>query len=172
MVQIDFDARRPIAPSTPPCCATPAPGSPLDTLSMTALASWCADDPWIDTTTVDEIVPMLFQMGPTPGTSSRVSARRLARGRVTAQRDLATDEWRASSGAKQYVFNPRPWQASTWTAAADRVSHSMRVGRLVAIGFAVLLVLGATPRLIAPGQRCSPAGGQTLPDVSADRARR
>jgi hypothetical protein len=33
-------------------------------VSMTALASWCADDPWIEADVVDEIVPMLFQMGP------------------------------------------------------------------------------------------------------------
>lgn len=32
-------------------------------VSMTALASWCADDPWIEPGVVDEIVPMLFQMG-------------------------------------------------------------------------------------------------------------
>ena len=33
-------------------------------LSMTALASWCAGDPWIDELPVDEVVPMLFEMGP------------------------------------------------------------------------------------------------------------
>lgn len=64
-VQIDFDARvserdfyhgvlrdvrRRLAPGR--------------TLSMTALASWCAEDPWIDEDLVHEIVPMLFDMGP------------------------------------------------------------------------------------------------------------
>ena len=32
-------------------------------LSITALASWCLGDPWIDGLPVDEAVPMLFQMG-------------------------------------------------------------------------------------------------------------
>src|SRR5438132_238843 len=32
-------------------------------LSMTALASWCMQDNWIDDLTVDEAVPMLFRMG-------------------------------------------------------------------------------------------------------------
>lgn len=33
-------------------------------LSVTALASWCLDDPWISSLPVDEAVPMLFAMGP------------------------------------------------------------------------------------------------------------
>ena len=36
-------------------------------LSITALASWCTSDPWIDRLspgTIDEAVPMLFRMGP------------------------------------------------------------------------------------------------------------
>lgn len=32
-------------------------------LSITALASWCMSDPWIDPALVDEIVPMYFRMG-------------------------------------------------------------------------------------------------------------
>lgn len=38
--------------------------SPDKRLSMTALASWCAGDPWIGDLPLDEAVPMLFQMGP------------------------------------------------------------------------------------------------------------
>ena len=83
MVQIDFDARGSDRPSTPPCFGTPRPLPRSMRLSMTALASWCADDPWIDATGVDEIVPMLFQMGPDAATSSRDSARKpLARRRM------------------------------------------------------------------------------------------
>ena len=33
-------------------------------LSLTALASWCEDGDWLATLGVDEIVPMLFRMGP------------------------------------------------------------------------------------------------------------
>lgn len=33
-------------------------------LSMTALASWCLGDPWLEGLPVDEAVPMLFRMGP------------------------------------------------------------------------------------------------------------
>ena len=38
--------------------------APDRTVSMTALASWCGEDPWIDEDVVHEIVPMLFEMGP------------------------------------------------------------------------------------------------------------
>lgn len=33
-------------------------------LSATALASWCLGDPWFPVGLVDELVPMLFEMGP------------------------------------------------------------------------------------------------------------
>jgi hypothetical protein len=32
-------------------------------LSMTALASWCGNDSWLEGADVDEIVPMLFHFG-------------------------------------------------------------------------------------------------------------
>ena len=64
-IQIDFDAAdserdvyrrllarvRAVLPRTVP-------------LSMTALASWCVGDTWLDGLPVDEAVPMLFRMGP------------------------------------------------------------------------------------------------------------
>ncbi len=64
-VQIDFDARlseRPFYIALLREVRTRVP-SPFR-ISMTALASWCADDAWIEAGVVDEIVPMLFQMGP------------------------------------------------------------------------------------------------------------
>ena len=66
-------------------------------VSMTALASWCADDPWIEADVVDEIVPMLFQMGP----DTRRIVTRLQEQRrwpveaCNAARGVSTDEhWR------------------------------------------------------------------------------
>jgi hypothetical protein len=32
-------------------------------ISITALASWCYGDPWLDSLPIDEAVPMLFRMG-------------------------------------------------------------------------------------------------------------
>jgi len=123
MVQIDFDARQSDRPFYAALLRGTRARVPRSIrLSMTALASWCADDPWIDTTTVDEIVPLLFQMGP----DARHVVTRLredGRWRVNAcngAAGLSTDEkWRGLPASRSvYVFNPRPWQASDLDATA------------------------------------------------------
>jgi hypothetical protein len=123
MVQIDFDARESDRPFYAALLRETRARLPRSTrLSMTALASWCADDPWIDATTVDEIVPMLFQMGP----DARHVVTRLredGRWRVNAcngAAGISTDEkWRGLPASRSvYVFNPRPWQASDLDTAA------------------------------------------------------
>ena len=64
-VQIDFDARLSERPFYAALLReVRARVHPPLRISMTALASWCTDDPWIEDGVVDEIVPMLFQMGP------------------------------------------------------------------------------------------------------------
>lgn len=82
-------------------------------LSITALASWCMDDPWIDTRDVDEIVPMLFQMGPD---ARHVLTRLEEDGRwpvaaCNGAAGLATDERHVHLPLAHtvYVFNPRAW---------------------------------------------------------------
>jgi hypothetical protein len=123
MVQIDFDARQSDRPFYAALLRETRARLPRSTrLSMTALASWCADDPWIDATSVDEIVPMLFQMGP----DARHVVTRLReerRWRVDACNGAAglstTERWRGLPMARSvYVFNPRPWQASDMDATA------------------------------------------------------
>ncbi len=90
---------------------------------MTALASWCADDRWLSGLPVDEIVPMLFRMGP-----ANEAFRDLARSSRTAQPecrqavgtsldeplDLARDHRRV------YAFNPRSWTAASVHEAQTR----------------------------------------------------
>jgi hypothetical protein len=123
MVQIDFDARRSDRLFYAALLRDTRVLLPRSTrLSMTALASWCADDPWIDVTGVDEIVPMLFQMGP----DARHVVTRLreeGRWRVDAcngAAGLSTDErWAGLPPAENvYIFNPRPWHASDLDVAA------------------------------------------------------
>lgn len=82
-------------------------------LSITALASWCADDDWLSDLPIDEAVPMLFRMGPD---------REHIRARVFAHEEfssmpcrssygISTDEPIANlfRGKRLYVFNPRAW---------------------------------------------------------------
>jgi hypothetical protein len=86
-------------------------------LSMTGLASWCLSDcGWLAGVPVDEIVPMLFRMGP-EGEAIRHSleqgrdfvpdACRLSTGISTDEPGIARP-----SGRRLYVFNPRPWTAA------------------------------------------------------------
>lgn len=96
-------------------------------LSMTALASWCDHETWLAEAPVDEIVPMLFRMGP----DARALKARLARGGDFGQRTcrgayaLSADEplARAPAGRRVYLFNPKRWTARDFNAVAERVGQ-------------------------------------------------
>ena len=45
---------------------------PEKSLSITALVSWCMKDNWLEGLPVDEVVPMLFRMGPDTGSILRM----------------------------------------------------------------------------------------------------
>lgn len=118
MVQVDFDATkserdfyrrllselRATLPQTTP-------------LSITALASWCKGDNWLDDLPVDEAVPMLFRMG----VERQQFLSQLAAGagfnseRCQASAGVSTDEPLAQLPRVQrlYVFNPEPWSPRT-----------------------------------------------------------
>lgn len=89
------------------------------TLSMTALASWCENETWLDAAPVDEIVPMLFRMG---SGGYRLRAKLAAGGDFTHRRcrsalGIATDTAAVvPPGRRVYVFNPRPWDAAAIAA--------------------------------------------------------
>jgi len=109
VVQIDFDAttserdfyrtllthvRRELPPSI--------------SLSITALASWCAGDRWLDDAAIDEAVPMLFRMG----IDQRHFQSRpefdapICRGAA----GVSTDEPVTPPAVDRlYIFNPKPW---------------------------------------------------------------
>lgn len=82
-------------------------------LSMTALASWCDTERWLEAAPVDEVVPMLFRMGPAGATLKR----RLASGgdfgdrRCRRSVGIAVDTppYGLPRGRRIFVFNPRPW---------------------------------------------------------------
>lgn len=118
-LQVDFDAtlserpfyrdlladlRRRVPPSMP--------------LSMTALTSWCESDGWIAGLPVAEAVPMLFRMGPgeRPARTFRPPLCRSSAG-VSVDEPLR----QPPSAARLYIFNPRPWTASTYRAALREV---------------------------------------------------
>ncbi|MBV9958289.1 MAG: DUF3142 domain-containing protein [Acidobacteria bacterium] len=93
-------------------------------LSMTALASWCVYDEWLDELPVDEAVPMLFQMGLD---KKRINSYLDAGGELRAplcrsSLGISTDEARASfkHTERVYIFNSQPWSETTVRQALER----------------------------------------------------
>jgi hypothetical protein len=80
-------------------------------ISITALASWCAGDNWLDKLDVDEAVPMMFRLG--------VEKRRFQTGyefSATPCKEsagISTDESVVLPQVQRvYIFNPDPWSKS------------------------------------------------------------
>jgi len=113
-VQIDFEVRGSERDILLGIVRGVRQGLPEDTkLSMTALASWCDTESWIEAAPVDEIVPMLFRMGP----DGEPLKRRLAEGgdfrngRCRTAIGIATDTppYGLPPNRRLYIFAPRPW---------------------------------------------------------------
>lgn len=95
-------------------------------ISITALASWCAGDDWLDRLPIDEAVPMLFRMGPANEPFRRMavassSASRSCRSAVGVSLDEPI-EVRAEA-RRVYVFNPKPWTGLALRQARNRVAR-------------------------------------------------
>ncbi len=114
MVQVDFDAttrERSFYRSLLVKLRASLPPSTL--LSITALASWCEGDNWLDDLPIDEAVPMLFRMGVERnqflsflGAGEKFKAKR-----CQESVGISTDEpiERLPAVKRVYVFNPKSW---------------------------------------------------------------
>jgi hypothetical protein len=81
-------------------------------LSITALASWCVGDRWLDELPIDEAVPMLFDMGPIDDPYRSVAihpraAHPLCRSSIGMS--LREPMPMRLGHRRLYVFNPRQW---------------------------------------------------------------
>jgi hypothetical protein len=121
-VQLDFEVRASERAVLLDVIADVRRGLPSGTLlSMTALASWCDTEGWLERAPVDEIVPMLFRM--TVG--GEALRKRLAAGgdfrnpRCRTALGIATDSpiVRAPPGRRVYLFNPRSWTEADFERA-------------------------------------------------------
>jgi hypothetical protein len=113
-VQIDFDARlseRMFYTSLLRSLRSKI--GPQRFLSITALVSWCNANSWLRGLPTDEIVPMVFRMGP----EGPPTLYRLSRGgdfpapECRGAYGVSMDELRPPRipGRRRYFFNPRPW---------------------------------------------------------------
>ena len=127
-IQIDFDTRRSERPFYGRLLRDLRTALPARTrVSITALASWCLGEPWIEGLPVDEAVPMLFRMGP-EGAAVRAH---FARGGDVAldvcrgSYGLSTDELgiRLRPGRRIYLFHPRRWTESAFERARRRLAE-------------------------------------------------
>jgi hypothetical protein len=95
------------------------PGVPL---SVTALASWCAQDRWMDGLPVDEAVPMLFRLGPINApyaglARSPAAAAAECRGALGTSLDEPLHV--RAAGRRVYVFNASAWTPASVTRARE-----------------------------------------------------
>lgn len=113
-VQVDFEVRASERPALLDVLRDVRRGLPRNTrLSMTALASWCDTETWLDQAPVDEIVPMLFRMqrGDEPIRRRLADGRDFRHPRCRTALGISTDTplVRAPAGRRVYVFDPRSW---------------------------------------------------------------
>ena len=91
-------------------------------LSITALASWCAQDRWMAGLPVDEAVPMLFRMGPQHApyvglARSTSAAAAECRGALGTSLDEPLHV--RAAGRRVYVFSASPWTAAALAQARE-----------------------------------------------------
>lgn len=94
-------------------------------LSMTALASFCRGDRWLEGLPVDEAVPMIFRMGTDDQNIKRYLAKGYDFGEPLCRRSygIATDEpltAKIDQTRRIYIFNTRAWTRDDLVALSER----------------------------------------------------
>ncbi len=127
-VQIDFDATLSQRESYRALLREARARLPTSTrLSVTALASWCLFDRWIDADpwVVDETVPMLFAMG---RETDVVRDHLRSGGALRAQRCqesagvMLGETWIVPDHVRRvFVFNAEPWTPHAWAEVQRRL---------------------------------------------------
>lgn len=93
-------------------------------LSITALASWCSQDDWLQGLPIDEAVPMFFQMEPDrrrapPDIDDFRIREPLCRGAAGVASD---EQWPSNLAHKRiYIFSSRGWRGDSPAEVARRI---------------------------------------------------
>jgi hypothetical protein len=120
-LQIDFDARASERSFYLSLLRALQTQSPVP-VGVTALASWCQGDRWLEHTDIAEAVPMFFRMGQNETRNMQVT------GSVCASSiGLSTDEpWpvhRPPGLQRIYVFSPRAWNRDMYSRVLERIEN-------------------------------------------------
>jgi hypothetical protein len=126
-IQIDFDARRSERRFYADLLRDVRKRVPASIpLSMTALASWCADDDWIAGLPVDEAVPMIYRMGRDGPEITRYlrNGGHFAPASSSNSVGLSLDSQMAGLGAgkRVYLFSPQPWTPDALQQALKEIA--------------------------------------------------
>lgn len=116
VVQIDFDAAVSERDFYRALLNEVKPRVP--SLSITALASWCAGDNWLTDLSIDEAVPMLFRLG--LDQKHFQSKQRFEPVICANSAGVSTDEPITPPAVDRlYIFNPNPWSRDSLKSALE-----------------------------------------------------
>ncbi len=125
VLQVDFEVRQSERSVLLDLLSDVRRGLPKDKrLSMTALASWCETETWLSSAPVDEIVPMLFRMGPggEPLKARLEAGGDFANPRCRSALAVSTDApltRTPGDGRRLYLFDPHSWTRSDYAALRE-----------------------------------------------------
>jgi hypothetical protein len=87
-------------------------------VSITALASWCVDDGWIETLDIEYAVPMLYRMGDDAHKIMHSFSSTLAWPVKKCQNNVAFEVQgtfiKPTRNAKVFLFNNKAWSEKDW----------------------------------------------------------
>lgn len=89
-------------------------------VGVTALASWCAGDRWLEQTRIAEAVPMFFRMGKDETHDMQITSR-VCSSSIGLSLDEPWPRHRPAAVKRVYLFNPRAWNRKTYQDALQRV---------------------------------------------------
>ena len=118
-IQIDFDARRSERSFYQKLLEALAERTSIP-ISITALASWCEGDRWVDGAPVAEAVPMFFRMGVGESRDMRINSP-LCRSSIGLSLDEPWPMRRPVGIQRVYLFDPQPWTPESYARAVQSV---------------------------------------------------
>lgn len=89
-------------------------------IGVTALASWCNGDRWLEQAKIAEAVPMFFRMGKDERHNMEITSPACS-GSIGLSLDEAWPSHRPPTVNRVYLFSPRPWDANAYRSAIQRI---------------------------------------------------